>query len=241
MPVWQLDHRLLFPDPSMADPDGLLAIGGDMSAERLLLAYSSGIFPWFTQDDEPFWFSPNPRCVLPCNEIKISTSMRRLLNKQAFSVTINHDFQSVITACASIPRKYDSDTWIDAHFIAAYSDLHQKGIAHSVEVWDKEELVGGLYGLTIGACFFGESMFSKVNNASKYGFIRLTQLLEQSGYTFIDCQVHNNHLASLGAKNVHREVFLRMLADALEIEPKTPLHKMVVDAASTKAQNIQLL
>lgn len=229
MPVWQLDHRLLFPDPSMADPDGLLAIGGDLSVERLHLAYTSGIFPWFILDREPFWFSPDPRCVLPCNEIRISTSMRRLLQKHAFSVTINHDFEGVITGCARIPRKHDHTTWIDQDFIQAYISLHEKGIAHAVEVWDKDELVGGLYGVAIGACFFGESMFSKVSNASKYGFIILVEHLQKSGYHFVDCQVYNNHLASLGARDISRETFLQMLAEALNCIPENPLQKMQLD------------
>lgn len=241
MPVWQLDHRLLFPDPSMADPDGLLAIGGDLSVERLHLAYTSGIFPWFTLNNEPFWFSPDPRCVLPCTEIIISTSMRRLINKKAFRVTVDHDFSEVITGCSSIPRKHDDATWIDEHFIEAYTTLHHQGIAHSIEVWDHENIVGGLYGLTIGACFFGESMFSKVSNASKFGFIHLAQHLAASGYHFIDCQVYNKHLASLGARDIPRQTFLMQLAVALNHIPAHPLQKTEIATQTTAAPNTQLL
>lgn len=229
MPVWQLDQRLLFPDPSMADPDGLLAIGGDLSQERLVLAYRSGIFPWFTHDDEPFWFSPDPRCVLLFDALKISASMGSLMKKHAFRVTVDHDFQQVITQCASIPRKHDDDTWIDGHFMEAYTSLHHSGIAHSVEAWENDQLAGGLYGLTLGSCFFGESMFSRKSNASKYAFIHLVQHLQASGYSFIDCQIYNTHLASLGAKNITRDAYLHMLSDALKNQPQVKLQACVLD------------
>lgn len=189
MPVWQLDQRLIFPDPTMSDPDGLLAIGGDLSEKRLILAYSSGIFPWFVHDDEPFWFSPDPRCVLQFDALRISKSMQQLFKKKAFRVTVDFNFSAVIKGCASVPRKYDSDTWIDAQFIEAYENLHLNGHAHSVEVWEEDKIVGGLYGVAIGACFFGESMFSTVSNASKYGFIRFMQYLQHNGFAFCDCQV----------------------------------------------------
>lgn len=234
MPVWQLDERLIFPDPSMADPDGLLAIGGDLSADRLMLAYSSGIFPWFTHDDEPFWFSPDPRCVLEFQNLHITKSMQQLLKQHAFRVTIDHAFPAVIAACAAIPRKEDAHTWIDRHFIRAYRELHDRGIAHSVEVWDDDQLAGGLYGLSLGACFFGESMFSKKSNASKYGFIRLMQYLAALEYAFVDCQVYNPHLASLGAHNVLRESYLHMLKLGLQKQPKQQLSRQTLDQGASR-------
>lgn len=234
MPVWQLDARLIFPDPSMADPDGLLAVGGDLSPERLQLAYRSGIFPWFTHAGEPFWFSPDPRCVLEFSDLRISKSMLQLFKKQAFRVTTDHNFAAVIENCAAIPRREDADTWIDGHFIEAYKTLHQLGIAHSVEVWEDEQLVGGLYGLSLGTCFFGESMFSKKSNASKYGFIRLMQHLHTSGYAFVDCQVYNTHLASLGAHDIPRTAYLNKLAAALQHTPEKPLGRDILDQGASR-------
>lgn len=226
MPVWQLDKRLIFPDPTMADPDGLLAIGGDLSEERLILAYSSGIFPWFMHDNEPFWFSPDPRCILRFEKLRISKSMQQLFKKEQFQVTVDADFNAVIRACASIPRKHETDTWIDENFIAAFQHMHDKGVAHSVEVWQNDALVGGLYGMAIGACFFGESMFSRVSNASKYGFIRFMQYLHEAGFAFCDCQVFNPHLASLGAENISRKLFLQMLEQGLQQDPINGVTKM---------------
>ncbi len=219
MPIWQLDERIIFPAPQFAEPDGLLAIGGDFSIERLLLAYRSGIFPWFNYDDECYWFSPDPRCILMPNEIIISKSMQQLFKKNIFTIKVNTNFEGVIKGCATIKRKTDSETWIDHQFIEAYTQLHRMGIAHAIEVYAENELVGGLYGLSIGACFFGESMFSAKSNASKYAFIFLAQKMMELKYHFIDCQVYNEHLASMGAKNISRNQYLEMLALALKAKP----------------------
>ena len=216
MPVWQLDERLLFPDPQFANEDGLLAIGGDLSRDRLILAYVSGIFPWFIENEEAYWFSPDPRCVLIPEELKISKSMQQLIKKQVFRVSYDQDFIKVIKSCKTVKRKGQKETWIDKNFIAAYSNLFNEGLAHSVEVYENEKLVGGLYGVSLGKCFFGESMFSKVSNASKYGFIFLVNALKEQQFTMIDCQVYNDHLATLGAKKMERNYFLQLLKIGLQ-------------------------
>ncbi len=215
MPVWQLDEKLLFPDPQFANEDGLLAIGGDLSIERLMLAYASGIFPWFIEEEEIYWFSPDPRCVLIPEELKVSKSMQKLIKKQTFSVRYDQQFIKVIKNCKTVKRKGQRETWIDKNFIAAYTNLFELGLAHSVEVYENENLVGGLYGVSLGSCFFGESMFSKVSNASKYGFIFLVNALKEKKFTLIDCQVYNDHLATLGAKKMERSIFLEMLEKGL--------------------------
>ncbi len=212
MPVWQLDERLIFPDPEFGQEDGLLAIGGDLSKERLLLAYSCGIFPWFIYEDNVYWFSPNPRCVLFPDELKFSKSMQQLFKKKKFQITIDKQFKKVIKNCASVKRKTGYETWIDQKFINAYIHLFNSGHAHSIEVWENKKLVGGLYGVNLGNCFFGESMFSVVSNASKYAFIFLAQ---HFNFHIIDCQVYNEHLASLGATNISRDKFLLALEKGL--------------------------
>lgn len=216
MPVWQLDERILFPEPRFANPDGLLAIGGDLSPERLILAYCNGIFPWFIEGKDIFWFSPDPRCVLIPEELKVSKSMQQLIKKNAFTVTYDQKFKRVIKSCKTVKRKDQSESWIDKNFIDAYEIMHEKGLAHSVEVFENKKLVGGLYGVSIGSCFFGESMFSKVSNASKYGFIFLVKALQKRNFTMIDCQVYNDHLATLGAKNMERNTFLKLLKKGLQ-------------------------
>lgn len=216
MPVWQLDERLLFPDPRFANDDGLLAIGGDLSEERLLLGYSSGIFPWFIENEEIFWFSPDPRCVLIPDELKVSKSMHQLIKKEKFRVSYDQDFKKVIRSCKTVKRKGQRETWIDKNFISAYTKLHEAGFAHSVEVYEEEKLVGGLYGVSLGSCFFGESMFSKVSNASKYAFISLVKALKENNFTLIDCQVYNEHLATLGAKKMERITFLSLLGEGIQ-------------------------
>jgi len=218
MPVWRLDERLIFPDPSLAEPDGLLAVGNDISIDRLLLAYRSGIFPWFSYKKDFFWFSPDPRCVLFPDEIIVSKSMQQLFKKNIYSIKVDIDFERVIKKCSSIKRKGDSETWIDKNFRKAYTKLHEMGIAHSIEVYEKDELVGGLYGLSVGACFSGESMFSQKSNTSKMAFVFLAQQLKKLNYLFIDCQVYNEHLASMGAKDIPREQFLLLLQQALHAE-----------------------
>lgn len=212
-----LGKRLWFPNPSQADDEGLVAVGGDLSIARLLLAYSSGIFPWFIHDDLVYWFSPNPRMVLLPGDIKISTSMKRVLNKNRFQTTYNKAFEAVINGCSNAPRKHQDGTWISDEFIAAYTKLHYEGHAHSVEVWHNEQLVGGMYGVILGHAFFGESMFSLMPNASKVAFISLAEKLFLEGFHFIDCQIHNPHLESLGAKEITRNVFLNMLEKAQSV------------------------
>ena len=213
MPIYWLSEELSFPPVEGADEDGVVAIGGDLSPERLLLAYKSGIFPWY--DKDPIvWWAPNPRFILYTDRLKISKSMRSLLNKKAFKVTINKAFDDVITNCKTISRNDQEGTWINENMKTAYTKLHQQGWAHSVETWKGDALVGGLYGVCIGKCFFGESMFAKESNASKYGFITLVKLLKEQGFKIIDCQVHTPHLESLGAELIPIDVFQQHLENS---------------------------
>jgi leucyl/phenylalanyl-tRNA--protein transferase len=216
MSYYFLDEQLYFPPVSRASSEGIVAIGGDLSEQRLLLAYQSGIFPWFSEGEPIIWWSPDPRFVLYPSQIKVSKSMQQLFRKQVFEVTFDKDFEQVILNCKEIKRKGQRGTWITDEMVEAYCRLHRKGFAHSVEVWQEHTLVGGLYGLSLGNCFFGESMFTKVSNASKYGFITLTKRLEQKGFSFIDCQVHTEHLESLGATFISRKNFLHQLQEALK-------------------------
>jgi leucyl/phenylalanyl-tRNA--protein transferase len=209
--MYILSKELIFPPVNYANEDGLLAIGGDLSVERLELAYKSGIFPWFNQGEPIIWYSPNPRMVLFPNELKISKSMKQVIRKNEFKVTFNKNFPQVILNCKQIYRAGQGGTWITNEMQQAYIALHKKGIAKSVEVWLNNDLVGGLYGIDLGHVFCGESMFSKVSNASKMAFIYLVQKLEKENYQLIDCQVYNNHLASLGAKEISRTAFLNYL------------------------------
>ena len=209
--MYFLLNELFFPDVSEADEYGILAVGGDLSPERLMLAYRSGIFPWFDNDEPILWWSPSERMVLFPSELKISKSMRNILNKNIFKVTYNKDFRGVISNCSQISRQGQEGTWITAEMIEAYVKLHELGHAKSVEVWQNDELVGGLYGVDLGHVFCGESMFSKVSNASKVAFISLAQNLEKRKYKLIDCQVHNDHLESLGAREIERAEFMEIL------------------------------
>ena len=206
-----LTDKLEFPPAQSASSEGIVAAGGDLSPERILLAYQKGIFPWFEDDALILWWSPDPRMVLFPSRLKISSSMRRILKKNIFRITCNQCFDEVIEQCAQIPRKGQSGTWITGEMMKSYKELHRRGYAISVEVWRDEELVGGLYGIDLGSVFCGESMFSKVNNASKAGFIWLVQKLEREQYRLIDCQVYTPHLASLGAENIPRDTFLDIL------------------------------
>lgn len=209
MPVFRLNKRLLFPPVHLAEPDGLLAVGGDLSVERLLLAYRSGIFPWF--DERPIlWWSPDPRFVLFPADLKVSASMRQVLRREQFRITYNADFPAVIARCSHISRPGQDSTWITEEMQQAYIRLHQAGYAMSVESWLGDELVGGLYGVKIGPCFFGESMFSAVSNASKAAFITFVQAYAQE-LKLIDCQVETEHLASLGAGFISRDTFLELI------------------------------
>lgn len=214
MPLYALDNRLWFPATSQALPDGLLAVGGDLSTDRLLLAYRKGIFPWF-DGDTPLWWSPDPRFVLFPDKLYISSSMKSLMKKRRFLFTTNLAFTQVITACKTIDRPGQDGTWISPAMVDAYTRLHNMGIAHSAEAWHGETLVGGLYGIRLGKMFFGESMFSRESNASKFAFIRYVQLLQSEGVRLIDCQVYTQHLESLGAEMIPRSQFEQLLAEAL--------------------------
>lgn len=210
--IFRLNERLLFPDPELAEPDGLLAVGGDLSTERLLLAYQKGIFPWYNDDSPVLWYSPHERFVFYPRELKISKSMSRILRAGKFSITADKNFEQVIASCASAKRKGEKGTWITADMQAAYIELYKKGYAHSVEVWLQDELVGGLYGVKVGSVFCGESMFSKVSNASKAALIYLCQT---GFYKLIDCQLHTPHLESMGAKMISREQYMEVLQNQL--------------------------
>ena len=208
--MYFLLKELFFPDVTEADRDGILAVGGDLSPERLLLAYQSGIFPWFDSDDPILWWAPHQRMVLFPDELVASKSMRSILRKEIFTVTFNKDFRSVISNCSQIRRNGQRGTWITSEMIEAYVKLHELGFAKSVEVWQNNELVGGLYGIDLGHVFCGESMFSKVSNASKVAFITLVENLKIRKYKLIDCQVHNDHLESLGAREIERAEFMKI-------------------------------
>ncbi len=214
MPLFALEKELYFPPVHLAEPDGLLAIGGDLSRERLLLAYRSGIFPWY-EGAHILWWCPDPRFVLFPDELKVSKSMQQLLKRQAFTFTVNKAFAAVIEHCKSIKRPGQTGTWITPAVEAAYTALHKAGDAHSAEVWLDGELVGGLYGIRMGQVFFGESMFSKMSNASKFAFISYAQLLKADGVQLIDCQVHTEHLGTLGARMIHRNDFITLLGKLL--------------------------
>lgn len=215
MPLTVIDHELWFPPVDEATEDGLLALGGDLSVERLLLAYRSGIFPWFNEDEPPLWWCPDPRCVLFPNELYVSKSMKQLLKRKEFTVTINQAFEEVVFLCG-YTRKNKEGTWITDEILDAYTQLHRLGFAVSIEAWKDRELVGGLYGVKMGKVFFGESMFSKMSNASKYAFITYAQQLQTEGVVLIDCQVHTPHLESMGARMIERDLFLRMVKENTE-------------------------
>lgn len=200
-----------FPDPHDADADGLVAIGGDLSIPRLLMAYRSGIFPWYSEGDPICWYSPDPRFVLFPENIKISSSMRTVLNNPRFRFRINTAFEEVITQCQSVGRKDQPGTWITDDMKDAYIDMHKAGYAFSAETWKGGKLIGGLYGVRFGKFFFGESMFSNESNASKYAFIRYVHQLQKEGVELIDCQVYTKHLESLGAGMISRDEFLERL------------------------------
>ncbi len=207
-----LTKELVFPPLPTADEDGLLAIGGDLSIERLLLAYQQGIFPWYNEDEPICWWSPDPRFVLYPHELKVSSSMRTILNNGKFRFTNNRAFTTVIRNCKTVTRKDQEGTWISPAMQKAYTALHELGFAHSAETWMDGELVGGLYGIRLGKMFFGESMFSLKPNASKFAFINYVKQLQKENVQLIDCQLHTNHLESLGARMITRELFATILA-----------------------------
>lgn len=210
-PITFLTDRLIFPNVEEANEDGLLAAGGDLSPERLLLAYQNGIFPWFNQDSLILWWSPDPRMVLFPENIKISKSMRKVLRDQKFKLTVNTCFKEVIEKCSTIKREDQDATWITNEMRNAYESLHKRGVAKSYEVWEEDRLVGGLYGVDLGTVFCGESMFSLAPNASKFAFIKLAEELRSKNYRLIDCQLYTDHLASLGAVEIPRQDFIEFL------------------------------
>lgn len=207
MPIYQLTDELIFPHPSLAE-DGILAIGGDLSPERLILAYSNGIFPWYNEGEPIIWHAPNPRFVLKPKDLKISKSMKQVIQKNTFQISLNQAFEQVIRNCQKVSRRGQRDTWITEEMLEAYHRLYHLGLAHSVEVWKDHELVGGLYGINLGTVFFGESMFHKTSNASKYALI---QLIEAFPFSMIDCQVYTKHLASIGASTLALSSFTSLL------------------------------
>lgn len=211
----------LFPDVELAldEPNGLLAVGGDLSPQRLLAAYKNGIFPWFSDDQPILWWSPNPRAILKLNDFKVSRSLKKTLNKKIFHVTLDTAFEDVITECASI-RKDGFGTWITTDMLNAYRELHRLGYAHSVECWYQQELVGGLYGLSIGHAFFGESMFTRKTDASKVALAHLVHQLKQWQFDFIDAQVSSEHMSSLGALDISRRQFMTELQLTLKLSSR---------------------
>lgn len=208
---WLSDTDINFPSLEQVTEEGIIALGGDLSSARLINAYSNGIFPWYSEGEPILWYCPDPRMVLFLDELKVSKSMQRILKKEIFTVTFNQNFEEVISNCKTIDRNDGLGTWITKDMQQAYINLHKQGIAKSIEVWQNNKLVGGLYGIDLGTIFCGESMFSKVSNASKVAFIHLVEKLKKENYKLLDCQVYNDHLASLGAEEIPRDIFLSIL------------------------------
>ena len=221
MPLYQLTDNLIFPPAELAESNGLLAVGGDLSPERLLLAYSSGIFPWFSEGDPILWWSPSPRLVIFPDEFKIPKRLARLLRQKKFSVTMDRDFRQVISACATIDGREKKGTWITRNMEAAYCRLHDMGYAHSVECWHDEKLAGGLYGISLGGFFFGESMFSRKANGSKVALVSLVKKLLAWDFDLIDCQMKTPHLVQLGAREIPGPEFQKLLAKSMAL----PTHR----------------
>ena len=219
MPVFRLTEDLAFPPSELAEDDGLLAVGGDLSVDRLILGYSMGIFPWYSDGYPILWWSPDPRLILIPQELKVSRSLRQTIKKDIYTITMDKAFEQVISNCADIRRGKDDGTWITSEMKDAYIQLHNAGYAHSVEAWNADELAGGLYGVILGRAFFGESMFAKKNDASKVAFVKFAEFLIKRGFELIDCQVTTRHLMNFGAREVPRAEFLEMLTKALNIIP----------------------
>jgi leucyl/phenylalanyl-tRNA--protein transferase len=214
VPVFRLDERLAFPPVDCAE-DGLLAVGGDLRPERLVLAYSLGIFPWYDEGQPILWHSPDPRMVLEVRSLHVHRSLRKTMRKKPYRLTLDTAFDAVIDACAQVPRPGQHGTWITREMRAAYLDLHRRGLAHSVEAWSDERLVGGLYGVSLGAIFFGESMFARAPDASKVAFATLVEQLAAWGIELVDCQVYTDHLARFGAEEWPRRRYIVALRRAL--------------------------
>lgn len=218
--IFRLDRRLLFPRPELAEPSGLLAVGGDLRPERLVLAYASGIFPWYDDSQPILWHSPDPRMVLAAGDLQINRSLAKTLRRGLYEVRLDTAFRAVIEACARAPRPGQEGTWITEEMIEAYVELHQRGLAHSAEAWSEGELVGGVYGVSLGSAFFGESMFATRPDASKVAFVTLVQQLARWGIDLVDCQVKTDHLARFGAVEQPRERFLAALGEAMTRETR---------------------
>ncbi len=219
--IFLLSDDLIFPNPRLADSHGLLAVGGDLSTERLLLAYENGIFPWYSEDQPILWFSPDPRLVLFPDKFQVSRSLQKTIKKNLFDVKFDTNFEQVIIECSKIERKDQDGTWITSDMIEAYINLHKKGYAHSVETYDNDELVGGLYGVSLGGAFFGESMFHKIKDASKVALYYLIQKVKQWEFDFIDSQVVTEHMKSLGSQEISRNKYLELLSKTLKKESKS--------------------
>ncbi|MBA4371318.1 MAG: leucyl/phenylalanyl-tRNA--protein transferase [Thermodesulfovibrio sp.] len=219
MPVFALGEDPVFPPPELADPDGLLAVGGDLSPERIIQAYTRGIFPWYSEDSPILWWSPDPRLVLFPGELKLSRSLRQVIRRDDFRVTFDTAFKDVITGCASVKRGHEDGTWITEDMMHAYCLLHEQGYAHSVESWYGDELAGGLYGISLGRIFFGESMFATRPNSSKVAFAALVERLTAAGYALIDCQVKTRHLQSFGAREISGDEFRKILRRVVGLLP----------------------
>jgi leucyl/phenylalanyl-tRNA--protein transferase len=219
LPIYILNDKIEFPPVAGAE-DGIVAIGGDLKAERLIMAYKSGIFPWYSEEEPIIWHSPEQRFVLFLEELHISKSMKRVLNSTRFSVTFDSDFSFVINQCASVNRKGQDGTWIIKEMIDAYVNLHHLGYAHSVEVWHEEKIVGGVYGVSIGKCFFAESMFHTVSNASKIALINLVKFLKKNDFLFLDAQVFTEHVATMGAIEIPRNEFIQLLNNGIQFSDK---------------------
>lgn len=217
MNIFPLDkYSHIFPDPNLACDEGIVAYGGDLDPNRVIKAYTNGIFPWFNENDPILWWSPNPRFILDLQEFKVSKSLKKIINKNIYEVKFNHDFSQVITECAKIRKGNNKKTWITDEVIECYIKIHKMGFAHSFESYFNGELVGGGYGLSIGNIFCGESMFTKKSDASKVAFYELVQRLKYNDFRFIDCQIPSSHLANFGAKTIKREEFLNILSQALQ-------------------------
>lgn len=222
MSVFLLNQELSFPSPELADPTGLLAIGGDLRPERLLLAYVNGIFPWYNRDEPILWWSPDPRLVLFPSKLHISKRLMRTFRSNRFQITFDAAFERTIRACGESRLEKGEDTWLNEDMIQAYSKLHHMGFAHSAEAWMDNQLVGGLYGVAIGQVFYGESMWTKVTDASKVAFVTLVQRLMEWDFQLIDCQVTTNHLMSFGAEEIPRRLFLKLLNKYIRLSNKSP-------------------
>jgi leucyl/phenylalanyl-tRNA---protein transferase len=218
--VFLLTEKIAFPSPHLASGDGLLAVGGDLSRERLLLAYRSGIFPWFSDGEPILWWSPDPRLVLYPRQVRISKTLKRIIRKGVFTVTMDSAFDRVINQCAQIRIENNQETWIVEDMIDAYCMLHESGYAHSVEAWCHGELAGGLYGVSLGRCFFGESMFARVSNASNVALVTLVEYLNKLSFDMIDCQLTTKHLLRFGAEEIPRITFLKQLEKSLNAPTK---------------------